>query len=165
MNMNIESKSNESGNLDLERQTSSGPFEVNQQQSVEDTSNFEVFRVEHLHHEGWQDDKAPDEDFLHQDINTIISYMEKYRIIRDSVSSLVPAVSPGSDMNMEVLNSPCVSPESRGSTDLRPIVSSGPIVIHCSAGIGRTGTLCAIFNIIESIKYTMKFYGDVLDTM
>ena len=35
--------------------------------------------VEHLHHEGWQDDKAPDEDFLHQDIDTMISYMEKYR--------------------------------------------------------------------------------------
>ena len=31
-----------------------------------------------------------------------------------------------------------------------------PIVIHCSAGIGRTGTLVALFNLIESIKYASR---------
>lgn len=33
---------------------------------------------------------------------------------------------------------------------------AAPVLIHCSAGIGRTGTLVAIYNIIESLKYTMN---------
>jgi len=30
---------------------------------------------------------------------------------------------------------------------------TSPIIIHCSAGIGRTGTIIALFNILETLMY------------
>ena len=34
----------------------------------------------------------------------------------------------------------------------KPVEDNSKIVFHCSAGIGRTGTMLAIYNIIESLK-------------
>ena len=32
-----------------------------------------------------------------------------------------------------------------------------PILVHCSAGIGRTGTMIAIYCIIEAVEWIIKF--------
>jgi len=34
--------------------------------------------------------------------------------------------------------------------------SNSPIIIHCSAGIGRTGTFCTIHSILEKLKLDLK---------
>lgn len=51
------------------------------------------------------------------------------------------------------------------SPEIRAVKKVSPIIVHCSAGIGRTGTLIAIFNMIESILFTKKNYKDVADTL
>jgi protein tyrosine phosphatase len=37
-----------------------------------------------------------------------------------------------------------------------------PIIVHCSAGIGRTGTVIAIFNIVESLIYARKYQNELV---
>jgi receptor-type tyrosine-protein phosphatase gamma len=40
------------------------------------------------------------------------------------------------------------------------VEDNSKIVFHCSAGIGRTGTMLAIYNIIESLKILLENPSD-----
>lgn len=35
-------------------------------------------------------------------------------------------------------------------------ITKGPIVVHCSAGIGRSGVFCAVHSTIEKLKYDLS---------
>jgi len=39
--------------------------------------------------------------------------------------------------------------------------TNGPIVVHCSAGIGRSGTFCTVHSIIEKLRHDLQQHPDV----
>lgn len=90
--------------------------------------------IDHIHYTGWPDDKAPLEEWFYEDIDTLIEYIDKTRQFEKRLSSPNDVIMPS------------------------------PVIVHCSAGVGRTGTLIAIYNIIESLRYTMhkNNFGDIL---
>lgn len=109
---------------------SSGPFEQANVEMIDEEE--ECLIVEHLHHFGWEDDTAKQDESLLNDVDLIMYRMNAHR-----------------DINILT------------QTETKP----APIVVHCSAGIGRTGTIVAIFNMIEAIQYTCNNMQDLVTSL
>ena len=86
----------------------------------------ELREVIQLHYLSWPDHGAPQNtDF--QIIRKLIDYTQEHHVFEpDEYSSL--------------------------NRNTKKYESSSKIIFHCSAGIGRTGTMIAIYNIIEALR-------------
>ena len=90
--------------------------------------------IDHIHYTGWPDDKAPLEEWFYKDIDELVEQIDKTRQFEKRIISSADFGTPS------------------------------PVIVHCSAGVGRTGSLIAIYNMIESLRYTMhkNNFADIL---
>lgn len=117
-----------------DEKTSTNPFQTEDVQSpfFGQNEQFESLIIDHIHHVGWVDDTASQEEWLFEDIDFLVDFMDKSRKLKERIEAVGQSAEPEKQIH------------------------AAPVLIHCSAGIGRTGTLVAIYNLIESLAYTMN---------
>ena len=102
---------------------------------INQTENIELREVIQLNYLSWPDHGAPEpSDYLI--IQKLIQYIEEYKC--------------QNQQNEESLQRKFQQQEIHSK-----------IVLHCSAGIGRTGTILAIYNIIESLNILLQLKGEM----
>lgn len=97
------------------------------------TEEREIGEVIQMNYLSWPDHGAPEQ--------------RDYQIIEKLIESI-------QEYQKKPFNQHQFSPQSQGISQTSPRQSK--ILFHCSAGIGRTGTMIAIYNIIESLKLMLE---------
>lgn len=90
--------------------------------------------ITHLQAVCWEDDNAITDSSHFEDLDKIIKFIKKHR----TAVEITPGMPPQNPPNT--------------------------IIIHCSAGIGRTGTLTAIYAIIEAIEWLHRYSATSFST-
>ena len=104
----------------------------------------ETRRIFHYHFLGWPDHGTP------EDPGSVLNFLHDVNIKQESLGK-----SLNSDANLSI------SAQSTLSLYFSPTEGAGPIVVHCSAGIGRTGTFIVIDMIIDQVRFVIHYLADV----
>jgi protein tyrosine phosphatase len=115
---------------------------------AKDVEVLESHQLVHLQFLAWPDNGVPQ-------VNNFLSAFKYYEDLRKdlyanvdlSANSLSP--TPSSPASFD---SPFQTPSHSPSQSMLPTPTVPPIIIHCSAGIGRSGTWLAVDHIVQMLK-------------
>ncbi|OQR73621.1 tyrosine-protein phosphatase non-receptor type 11-like [Tropilaelaps mercedesae] len=120
-------------------ETSTGDYTLRELELTEATSG-ERRRIYHFHFTAWPDHGVP------SDPGCVLNFLEQVNAKQEEANT----ANKGRPVAESVNSTDSISAPSTGTWN--PSGTAGPIVVHCSAGIGRTGTFIVIDLIVDEVK-------------
>lgn len=101
-----------------------------------------IREITHLHYSSWPDFGAPTQP------SHLLALVELANVMQRAADP----VDSSAVMSSSRLESPEPAPVIPGVDEPEPSTNTKPMLVHCSAGCGRTGTFCTVDTVIDMLK-------------
>ncbi|KAK4223315.1 putative tyrosine-protein phosphatase [Podospora fimiseda] len=139
-----------------------------------------IREITHLHYTSWPDFGAPAQPSQLLALVELANVMQRASLPTDSSSNPQPASATGTSTSSSTYFGPdgnptasfkrgdsfYASPSSRNSYEApESNEHARPMLVHCSAGCGRTGTFCTVDSVIDMLKRQRLYKKDKLNNL
>ncbi|XP_022666879.1 tyrosine-protein phosphatase non-receptor type 11-like isoform X2 [Varroa destructor] len=126
-------------------ETSTGDYTLRELELTEVASG-ERRRIYHFHFTAWPDHGVP------SDPGCVLNFLEQVNAKQEEANASMNGIESAITASEPTPIVPMSTNSSSNNSSLSLTNGAGPIVVHCSAGIGRTGTFIVIDLIVDEVK-------------